>query len=347
MRETIRASVEDASQTGEARRLAASLCRELGFSELDVGRVSLLVTEAATNLVRHARGGELLLRPLEDAGRTGLEVLSLDRGPGMPNPARSLTDGFSTAGSPGTGLGALARASSSFDLFSEPGKGTVVACHYWPFPPGGLPPGPLETGVVCLTMTEGEPCGDGWAVAPGASRSSVLVCDGLGHGFLAAEASRLAERLFRALRPRGPGETVEALHQGLRSTRGAALAVLEADHENGVVRYCGIGNIGARIVDGESERHLVSHGGIVGHEVRKVQEFCYPWPAGALLVLHSDGIATSWHLSSHPGLESHHPSVVAAVLARDSRRGRDDATVLVARRRAPLEGRTVPRDGAG
>ncbi len=345
MRETLRARVEDVTQTGEARRLVTSLCRDLGFSELDIGRVSLVVTEAATNLVRHARGGELLFRPLELAGKTGLEILSLDRGPGMSNPARSLRDGYSTAGSPGTGLGALGRASSSFDLFSELETGTVLACRYWPSPPGDVPFRPLETGVVCLSMTEGEPCGDTWAVAPGASKSSVLVCDGLGHGLLAAEASRLAERLFRELRPRGPAETVEALHQGLRGTRGAALAVLEADHSNGVVRYCGVGNIGARIVEGESERHMVSYGGIVGQEVRKMQEFSYPWPEGALLVLHSDGLATSWHLSSHPGLASHHPSVVAAVLVRDFRRGRDDTTVLVARRRAPLEGRIEPDEG--
>jgi anti-sigma regulatory factor (Ser/Thr protein kinase) len=271
VRETLRARVEDVTQTGEARRLVTSLCRDLGFSELDIGRVSLVVTEAATNLVRHARGGELLFRPLELAGKTGLEILSLDRGPGMSNPARSLRDGYSTAGSPGTGLGALGRASSSFDLFSELETGTVLACRYWPSPPGDVPFRPLETGVVCLSMTEGEPCGDTWAVAPGASKSSVLVCDGLGHGLLAAEASRLAERLFRELRPRGPAETVEALHQGLRGTRGAALAVLEADHSNGVVRYCGVGNIGARIVEGESERHMVSYGGIVGQEVRKMQ----------------------------------------------------------------------------
>lgn len=336
MRETLLIRVEDATQTGEARRAVARLCGDLGFSEVDLGRASLLATEAATNLSKHAREGKLLLRPLELGGRTGIEILAVDEGPGMSNPSQSLRDGFSTAGSPGTGLGALVRISSTFDLFSEPGKGTVLLCRYW----SGTarddpPPRPLETGAVCVTMTEGEPSGDAWAVGYGASRSLVLVCDGLGHGLLAAEVSQLAEKLFRDHLTRSPAEIVEALHQGLRSTRGAALAVLEADHDRGRVRYCGIGNIGARIVEGENERHLVSHAGIAGHEARRIQEFTYPWPADALLVVHSDGLGTSWRLPAYPGLASHHPSIAAAVLYRDFRRGRDDTTVLVARRRAP------------
>lgn len=340
MRETLRVRVEDATQAGEARRLAAALCRDLGFSEVDIGRVSILVTEAATNLAKHAREGEILLRPLEVEGAPGIEILAVDRGPGIANPSRSLRDGFSTAGSPGNGLGALVRASSTFDLYSEPGKGTVVLCRFGPGIRVDAPPRPLETGVVCLTMTEGEPCGDGWAVTHSASHGRILVCDGLGHGLVAAEAARLAVRLFLETRSGSPAETVEALHRALRGTRGAVLAVLEADHVSGVVRYCGIGNISARIVSGGDERNLVSQSGIVGHEATRIREYSYPWPADGLLVVHSDGLATSWHLSSHPGLAARHPSIVAAVLYRDFRRVRDDTTVFVARRRAPGAGET-------
>ncbi len=332
----LRVRVEDVSQAGEARRMAVPFCRDLGFSDLDIGQVALLVTEAATNLAKHAREGEFLLRSLERGGVTGVELLFLDRGPGMSNPSRSLADGFSTSGSPGTGLGALQRNSSAFDLFSEPGKGTVVACRYWAGSlPGDAPPGWLEIGAVCLPMTDGEPCGDAWAARQTASTSLLLVCDGLGHGLLAAEASRRAERLFCESRSEGPAEIVEALHRGLRSTRGAALAVLAADHAGGTVTYCGIGNIGARIVSGDEERHLVSLHGTAGERASKAREFSYPWPEGSLLVVHSDGLVTSWRTSAYPGLAGRHPSVVAAVLYRDFKRGRDDTTVLVVRRRAP------------
>ncbi len=121
MKNLLRLKVEDSSQTGEARRLTMPLCRALGFSEHDSGKVSLIVTELATNLAKHSSGGELIVRSLTFDDVNGVEILSLDRGLGMVNTQRSLQDGFSSSGSPGTGLGAVRRLSSAFDLYSQPG----------------------------------------------------------------------------------------------------------------------------------------------------------------------------------------------------------------------------------
>ena len=82
----------------------------------------------------------------------------------------------------------------------------------------------------------------------------------------------------------------------------------------------------------DGRRALVSHNGIVGHNMRKVQEFAVPFPEGAVCILHSDGIQTQWDLDAYPGLQGHSPALVAAVLMRDFIRGRDDAMVLVVRR---------------
>ena len=76
---------------------------------------------------------------------------------------------------------------------------------------------------------------------------------------------------------------------------------------------------------------MVSNNGTVGHVARIIRDFTYPVAAGALLVLSSDGIGTSWRLDAYPGLSQHHPTLIAGVLLRDFSRGRDDATVLVAR----------------
>ncbi len=64
---------------------------------------------------------------------------------------------------------------------------------------------------------------------------------------------------------------------------------------------------------------------------RKFQEFAYPFPKGATLVMHSDGLISRWTLDAYPGLAAHDPALVAGVLYRDFQRGRDDVTVLVAR----------------
>jgi hypothetical protein len=92
-----------------------------------------------------------------------------------------------------------------------------------------------------------------------------------------------------------------------------------------------VGNVACAVVAGAATRHLVSHSGIVGHSMRKVQEFAAPWPSGALLVMHSDGVASHWDLGAYPGLSARHPAVIAAVLYRDFWRRRDDVTVVAAR----------------
>jgi hypothetical protein len=92
-----------------------------------------------------------------------------------------------------------------------------------------------------------------------------------------------------------------------------------------------VGNIACRVEASTANRHLVSYNGTVGHVLRKVQEFSFPWPKGALLVLHSDGLVTHWDLAAYPGLSARHPGLIAGVLYRDYDRGRDDVSVVVLR----------------
>ena len=143
--------------------------------------------------------------------------------------------------------------------------------------------------------------------------------------------------LTRLRDPSGPhtvAALMERMHLALRPTRGAAAAVADVDVAARVVRYAGVGNIAATVWGPDGSRSLVSHNGIVGHEMRKVQRFEVPLPPRGLLVMHSDGIATRWQLEKYPGLALRDPAVVAAVLYRDFCRGRDDATVVVARETA-------------
>ena len=86
------------------------------------GRAALVVTELATNLVKHARGGEILLRPLTSSigEPEGIEILAVDKGPGIPDVAPSRSDGFSTTGTLGHGLGAIERQADAFDLYTQP-----------------------------------------------------------------------------------------------------------------------------------------------------------------------------------------------------------------------------------
>ena len=333
VRNVLHLPVQEGSQVGDARRQVARWTEMLGFDATCSGKVAIIVTEAAGNLAKHTTsGGELLVRALARGDVPGIEVLSLDRGPGIGDVSRALTDGYSTAGSPGTGLGAIYRLADEFAIHSMRPLGTAVLARLWSRKPPPLAPGSLEVGVLHLPMPGEEACGDSWAIDLRPGRNMITVVDGLGHGPDAAEAARLAIRAFQAHAAQPPTRIIERMHDAMRSSRGAAVAIAEVDLEAGIIRYAGVGNIGAAVVSGSETKNLVSHSGTVGHQLHKLQEFVYPWPAGALLVMHSDGITQRWDLDRYPGLASRDPALVAGVLYRDFTRGRDDTTMVVVRR---------------
>jgi anti-sigma regulatory factor (Ser/Thr protein kinase) len=303
------------------------------MDEPAAGQLALVVTELATNLVKHAKGGELLIRRLGSEGTDGIEVLSLDKGPGMSNVALSLGDGYSTAGSPGTGLGAIQRTAGAFDLYSQPEKGTAIVARVFAQHRSNDPYA-QSIGVIRQPKPGEVVCGDGWIARWFADGWVCAMADGLGHGVIASDAAMaIIDAVRRAPSRLSPIEIVEAAHQAAKPTRGAAFGVAVLDEAAGVVRFAGIGNIAALVLNGAERRHLVSLNGIVGHEYRKVSEFSHPWQAQSMMLLHSDGIATQWDLGSYPGLLMRDPSLIAGVLYRDYSRRRDDATVLVLKER--------------
>ena len=321
--------ISDESGVADARRAVAALAASLEFDETTAGELALAVTEAGSNIAKHAREGAIVARILERGGAEGIEILAIDKGPGMENVAASMRDGHSTAGTSGSGLGALQRRASGLEIWSRPGSGTLLRFEVWPkAAPNGAG---LAAGVICAEKRGEDACGDGWAVLQGRGRLVVLVVDGLGHGFDAAVAARTAIETAQAKAHLDAANLMDALHGALRPTRGAAAALAMLQPESELCTFCGIGNIAASIRSGGASRSMVSHNGTLGHQVRKVQEFQYPFPKGSLLVMHSDGVATHWDLAAYPGIEGRHPAVIAAALYRDHSRGRDDLTVLAMR----------------
>ncbi len=333
MQESIRIALEDQSQTGEARRVARKLAQGIGFDEVRAEQISIVVTEACTNLLKHAGGGEVLLR--SSGEEQELELLALDKGPGMANLEQCLRDGFSTGSSPGEGLGAIQRLATVSDFYSDLSRGTAVLARWSPVSSNGKElsrsPG-LRIGGVNVCKPGQEVCGDSWGAEQTERDSTFLVADGLGHGPEAKTASQEAVRMLHASPDLQPAELVERAHQALRSSRGAALAVARIDRVKGLVTYAGVGNISGQIYSGARPGpHLVSVNGTAGHQTQRIREFSYPWPSDGMLVLHSDGLSTHTSLDAHPGLALHDPSLIAGVLYRDFARGNDDATVVVAR----------------
>jgi hypothetical protein len=172
--------------------------------------------------------------------------------------------------------------------------------------------------------------GDSWAFKANDGKWTVMVVDGLGHGFYAHDAAVAACESFTGAKGSCTA-MLKAIHEALRPTRGAAVAVAELDPVAGLVRFAGVGNISATMIDPPARRSAVSMHGIAGHEIREVREFDYPWSRQSSLIMHSDGIGTRWDLDTYPALLARDPVLVAGILWKDHRRQNDDSTVVVAR----------------
>jgi anti-sigma regulatory factor (Ser/Thr protein kinase) len=311
-----------------ARRIGAQQGATLGLSETTVGKASLIITELATNLVKHGGGGSILFG--SDHG--SLTTIAIDKGPGIRNLTTAMRDGYSTAGSPGNGLGALGRLATSFDLYTHEDRGTAVFCR---LAEEGSDVSrqrePFSVAGVCVPKPGEHDPGDAWTAVSHPDSITIAVIDGLGHGTLASTASAAAVRTV-TMRSDQPLEgLLQDAHAALRPTRGAAAGLARIEPESGRVEFAGVGNIAGAIVTNENVRRVVSSNGIVGHEMRKVQSFFYAWEDSSILVLQSDGVSSNWAMTNYPGLLQHDASLIAAVIYRDYCRGTDDATVVVAK----------------
>jgi anti-sigma regulatory factor (Ser/Thr protein kinase) len=321
---TLVLALEDASQVGHARRMATQLAQQAGFDEADTGRAALVATELASNVLKHAKRGALHLAKVAGRHGPGLEIVAVDRGPGF-DLAHCLVDGYSTRGTQGIGLSALTRQAQVFDVYAD-ARGAVVLARLYPrSAPAGMD---YRYGVSHHALHGESVSGDSWRLAIDGARTSVLVADGLGHGPQAAEAAQAAAEAFVESPFDAPELLLERAHQRMAGTRGGAVAFARHDGQ-GLLRFAGIGNISACLVNEEASRGLASHPGIVGAQFRKAHVFDYPRADGQLLVMHSDGLQSRWRLGDYPGLSQRHPGVIAALLHRDYCRGRDDATVMV------------------
>lgn len=328
--------IGELGEVSSARRTGVELSRKLGFDEVRSGELAIVISEAATNIEKHAKSGKIFIRAISSKDRNGtdkhgVEVLAVDAGPGMYNADINFEDGNSTAGTYGTGLGAIQRLAHHLDFYSEHGKGTVLQIVLWA-DNEKIPDFFWDVGNICVPIPSEEVCGDSWIAVSAGNILSVLVADGLGHGQGAAEASLPAIRTLEEDPQAFPQKVIQNCHQHMRGGRGAAVATARIDIDASELRYCGVGNIAGCIYHADSRQHLISHNGIVGVNMLKAQEFTNTWNDDSMLIMHSDGLGTKWTLDQYPGLEKRHSAVIAAVLHRDFTRGRDDATIVVIKR---------------
>ncbi|GAA5207712.1 SpoIIE family protein phosphatase [Streptomyces thinghirensis] len=336
--------VHDTTRVRDVRVAAEAACARAGLDSQRTAVGALVATELATNLLKHAGGGRIVINlaqdpDIDEGTSSWVQVTSLDHGPGIPDVEAALRDGCTTVpASLGAGLGTCLRVSNTFDLHSRRGQGTVAVARVGPAPAARartLRPGRgVRAGGINVSLAQDEYSGDAFGCVRSGSRLTLMLADGLGHGIRAAQAAVAAVAQLRNTAGRPPDEVLRSIHGVLRSTRGAAVVVGQADVATGRFSFCGVGNVGARLHSGGTWRPLLSHPGIVGARLPASLPLQHgTWRADSLLLVHSDGLPSRWTPPTDPQLLTLDPALIAAVVLREAssaaRPLHDDTSVAV------------------
>jgi anti-sigma regulatory factor (Ser/Thr protein kinase) len=319
----------DVPRAGEAGRMFAV---SLGFPDEHCEEIALAVTELASNLIRHASRGTITIGAVDESGRSGIEIKSVDHGPGISDPEQAITDGYSTAGGLGLGLGTVNRPMDELEIYPGPEGGLHITCRRW-IRPRSIPtaPGALAFGAATRSWRKLPENGGAFIFKRWERRALAGVIDGLGHGPLAQRASQTARQYIE----QHFDQPLESLFRGVgracRATRGVVMALARFDLARQKLMVAGIGNIAVRLPGGPRPLHLIIRRGVVGLNAPDPVPAEFPWTPASLLIMHSDGACADWDWSDFSDLAREAPAIIARRLLSKLGRTDDDATVIVVR----------------
>jgi anti-sigma regulatory factor (Ser/Thr protein kinase) len=329
------------ADVAEAGRAARALAGKVGFQGHAGEEMAVVACELASNLLRHARGGLLVFRTFEDEAFTGLEMEAMDRGPGIPDPERAMTDGFSTVGGLGYGLGSVNRIMDDVEITPREGGGTRVRTRkrLRRSAPTDYPC-PLQFGAATRAHPSATINGDAFLVKAWDRGALVGVIDGLGHGPFAHRASQTARRYLAY----HWDHSLEAIFRGVGraclSTRGVVMALGRFDFGSSPERtstegesiqlsFASVGNVEARTFRTPASLSFHVRRGVLGLNAPAAAVSVHPWKREWILVFHSDGLRSHWRLEDFPDLaETSAQGTAEALLCRLAKQD-DDATVVV------------------
>ncbi len=302
---------------------------EGGIREPRLNELDIVVAEMTSNLFKFGDQGEILAGVFANGGNPYIELISIDSGPGMTNPAKMLHDGVSTVNTMGHGLGSIKRLSGDFDLYSLPGWGTIVLSRIYNEPERKAGREPVVVRALVVSKPGETTCGDGLIIKKTTSYLKLTLADGLGHGPEANKAVNEAAAAIRVFPDQSPTDTIRFIHPAIKKTRGAVMNVLLYDFASKTWRSTGVGNIAVRMFGPNQVKNHMSYNGIVGHNIpNSMNEQVYSAEQYNLVVLCSDGIKTRWDIIKYPNIRKFDPAILNAAIYKDHARRTDDMSVV-------------------
>ncbi len=328
--ESDRIVVLDDASVSAARQRAREVAGTQGMTPIAAERLATIASELAYNQLRHARRGQIAVRPITRSASLGVEIIAVDEGDGITNPSAALEGVTRDSGSLGSGIAATRRHAHEVDFDVRLGEGTCVRARVW----AGEVARRREVGIF------GRPCrgehvsGDHAVVFRTDARLLLAVCDGLGHGPAARLASNAAVSAFVERRDGSPAAILEECHSSLRGTRGVVMAVAAVrEGHSPALDLASVGNITIELVQPRAARRFGATSFVVGSQQPGWRQHIESSPVedGEVLVMFTDGIASRASIAEELLLLREHPIAIAHQLTARFGREDDDVLVLVAR----------------
>jgi anti-sigma regulatory factor (Ser/Thr protein kinase) len=308
------------------------LANEAGINADRINELDIIVAEMTSNLFKYSDDGEILMGIFHNDGAPYIELISIDNGPGIANPSRMMQDGVSTTNTLGHGLGSMKRLSDTFELYSQPGWGTIVLSRIYNMPP----PKKNKTSLVIRPIVVSKPgekeSGDGFVYKQTDKYIKMMLADGLGHGPEANKAINEAAIVFKVFPDYSPTDTLRFIHSNIKKTRGAVINIVGYDFGTKTWISAGIGNIAARFIGPTTFKNHMSYNGIVGHNIpNTMNDQQYPADQYNQVMLCSDGIKTRIEMLKYPQMYKYDQTILAAAIYKDHARRNDDMSVVLAK----------------
>ena len=327
--EKICIEVSHLSDIIKSRQMVKDISRRIGFEEQIQDELVLVASELASNIVKYAKFGKLIITPLIEDSKKGIQIESLDKGIGINNVEESLKDGYSTSNSLGYGLGTVNRIMDELIILpNENGIGTRIICKLWiQEKKNPIYSCPLEFGVASRPYGLFKQNGDAFIIKQMNEEVLIGVIDGLGHGPLAHIAAQEARNYVEKHHNQPLKSIFQGTNVACNKTRGVVMTLVRIDWIKRKMQFAGIGNILGRIVGSETSLNIMARRGIIGNHAPSPLISEIDWNKSFILILHSDGVSKEWFQAE---INYHNPATdLAIMILKKYAKDDDDATIVV------------------
>jgi len=331
-------TIKDQSDINVAKKISKEMITLLEFEKKASEEILIVVSELATNLLKYPKKGQLRFTTLKENGRSGIQIESLDDGPGIKISDKT-EERITIGGSLGYGLGTINRMMDEFVILPEQKEksGAHIICKRWvrDGEDGQLRDCPLEIGVATRPHPRMRVSGDSLVVKKWGSSVMVSVVDGVGHGEFAHASARRARHYIENHYDQDISNIFRGVELNCRGTRGVVMALAKFDWVKSKLTFGSVGNIETHVYDGSEKINFIVRRGIVGKSapMPKVSEL--HWNPQTIMIMHSDGIKSLRHWKDYFDKNKEKPSTtIAQQMLHDYSRAEDDATVIIVKNAA-------------